>query len=230
MDIGIIGSGQVAQTLAGRLLELGNGVTISSRDTAQAKDRGWGVIPSAEDFAATQRELGRRAAAGSFAAAAAHGEVVINATAGEHSLAALEAAGEANLAGKILIDVANPLDFSAGMPPTLLYCNTDSLGERIQAAFPASRVVKSLNTVNAHVMVDPRQLSEPTAVFVAGNDKEAKDWVHHDLLERWFGWEQVLDLGDIGAARGLEMWMPLWLRLWGVAGTGAFNIRVVAST
>jgi predicted dinucleotide-binding enzyme len=116
------------------------------------------------------------------------------------------------------------------MPPTLLYCNTDSLGERIQAAFPDARVVKSLNTVNAQVMVDPRQLSDPTAIFVAGNDQEAKDWVHHELLERWFGWEQVLDLGDIGAARGLEMWMPLWLRLWGAAGTGAFNIRLVAST
>jgi hypothetical protein len=230
MDIGIIGSGQVAQTLAAKLLELGHHVMISSRDAAKPKDRGdWGAIPSADDFAAAQRRLGRRAAAGGFADAAAHGALVINATAGEHSLAALQAAGAGHLAGKILVDVANPLDFSAGMPPTLLYCNTDSLGERIQAAFPDARVVKSLNTVNAHVMVDPRQLTEPTAVFVAGDDQEAKDWVHHELLERWFGWEQVLDLGDIGAARGLEMWMPLWLRLWGAAGTGAFNIRVVTS-
>ena len=227
MDIGIIGSGQVAQTLAAKLLELGNRVTVSSRDTAQAKDRGdWGSFPAAEDFAAAQRELGREAAAGSFADAAAHGEVVINVTVGGHSLDALQAAGAANLAGKILVDVANPLDFSRGMPPSLLYCNTDSLGERIQAAFPDARVVKSLNTTNAHVMVDPRQLTEPTAIFVAGNDQEAKDWVRHELLERWFGWEQVLDLGDIGAARGLEMWMPLWLRLWGAAGTGAFNMRV----
>jgi predicted dinucleotide-binding enzyme len=231
VDIGIIGSGKVAQTLAAKLLELGHSVMVSSRDTAQPKDRGdWGVIPAAADFAAAQRELGWTAAAGGFADAAVHGEVLINATAGEYSLDALAAAGRANLAGKILIDVANPLDFSGGMPPTLLYCNTDSLGERIQAAFPDARVVKSLNTVNAQVMVDPRQLSEPTAIFVAGNDQEAKDWVHHELLERWFGWEQVLDLGDIGAARGLEMWMPLWLRLWGAAGTGAFNIRLVAST
>ena len=230
MDIGIIGSGQVAQTLAAKLLELGHRVTISSRDTAQAKERDWGVIPSAEGFAAAQRELGREAAAGSFADAAAHGELIINATVGGHSLAALEAAGAANLAGKILVDVANPLDFSGGMPPTLLFCNTDSLGERIQAAFPGARVVKALNTTNAQVMVDPHQLSEPTAIFVAGNDQEAKDWVHHELLERWFGWEQVLDVGDISAARGLEMWLPLWLRLWGAVGTGAFNIRVVAST
>jgi 8-hydroxy-5-deazaflavin:NADPH oxidoreductase len=231
MDIGIIGSGRVAQTLAAKLLELGNGVTISSRDTTKARNLGdWGTIPSAEAFAAAQRKLGREAAAGSFSDAAAHGEVVINATAGGHSLEALEAAGTLNLAGKILVDVANPLDFSQGQPPTLLFCNTDSLGERIQAAFPEARVVKALNTTNAQVMVDPRQLTEPMAMFVSGNDQEAKDWVHHELLERWFGWEQVLDLGDITAARGQEMWMPLWLRLMGPTGTAAFNLRIVAST
>ena len=231
MDIGIIGSGRVAQTLATKLLELGHRVTISSRDTAKAKDLGdWGTVPSAEAFAAGQRELGREAAAGTFAEAAAHGEVVINATNGGHSLEALTAAGAAALAGKILVDVANPLDFSKGMPPTLLVCNTDSLGERIQAAFPDARVVKTLNTVTAQVMTDPRQLTEATAMFVSGNDQEAKDWVHRELLERWFGWEQVLDLGDITAARGQEMWMPLWLRVMGAAGTAAFNLRIVAST
>ena len=150
-------------------------------------------------------------------------------TFGGHSLDALEAAGAANLAGKILVDVANPLDFSRGMPPTLLFCNTESLGERIQAAFPDARVVKSLNTTNAQVMVDPRQLTEPTTMFVSGNDQEAKDWVHHELLERWFGWEHVLDLGDITAARAQEMWLPLWLRLMGATGTAAFNLRIVAS-
>ena len=116
------------------------------------------------------------------------------------------------------------------MPPTLLFCNTESLGERIQAAFPDARVVKSLNTTTAQVMVDPRQLTEPTTMFVSGNDQEAKDWVHHELLERWFGWEQVLDLGDITSARAQEMWLPLWLRLMGATGTPAFNLRIVAST
>ena len=231
MDIGIIGSGRVAQTLAARLLELGNRVTISSRDPSREKEPGvGGAIPSAEGFAAAQRELGREAAAGGFADAAAGGEVVINATVGGHSLEALEAAGAANLADKILVDVANPLDFSGGMPPTLLFCNTESLAERIQATFPDARVVKSLNTVNAQIMIDPRQLTEPTAMFVSGNDQEAKDWVRRELLERWFGWEQVLDLGDLTAARGQEMWMPLWLRLMGAAGTAAFNLRIVAST
>jgi predicted dinucleotide-binding enzyme len=231
MDIGIIGSGRVAQTLATKLLELGHRVTISSRDTAKAKETGaWGAIPSADAFATAQRELGRDAAAGSFADAAAAGEVVINATSGGHALEALEAAGAANLAGKIVVDVANPLDFSQGMPPSLLFCNTDSLAERIQAAFPETRVVKSLNTVTAQVMTDPRQLTERTTMFVSGNDQEAKDWVRRELLERWFGWEQVLDLGDIAGARGQEMWLPLWLRLMGAAGTAAFNLRIVAST
>jgi predicted dinucleotide-binding enzyme len=231
MDIGIIGSGRVAQTLATKLLELGHSVTISSRDTTKAKDLGdWGTIPSAEQFAAAQRELGGAATAGSFADAAAHGEVVINATNGGHSLEALAAAGAANLAGKILLDVANPLDFSKGMPPTLLFCNTESLGERIQAAFPDASVVKSLNTVTAQIMTDPGQLTEATTMFVSGNDQKAKDWIQREPLEHWFGWEQVLDLGDITAARGQEMWMPLWLRVMGAAGTAAFNLRIVAST
>ena len=231
MDIGIIGSGRVAQTLAGKLLELGHSVMVSSRDTAKAKDGdARGAIPSADQFAAQQRELGSDAAAGSFADAAAHGELVINATAGAHSLDALAAAGAADLAGKILVDVANPLDFSAGMPPSLLFCNTDSLGERIQAALPETHVVKALNTTNAQVMVDPGQLPEPTAVFVAGNDQVAKDWVRRELLERWFGWGQVMDLGDITAARGLEMWIPLWLSVMSAEGSAAFNLRIVAAT
>ena len=231
MNIGIIGSGQVAQTLGDKLLDLGHRVTISTRDATVAKDRGdWGVIPSANEWVAGQHGKGHGdAAAGSFAIAAAFGDLLINATAGVASLEALGAAERSDIEGKILVDLSNPLDFSQGMPPSLAFCNTESLGERIQAAFPAARVVKSLNTTNAQVMVDPRQLTEPTAMFVSGNDQEAKDWVRHELLERWFGWEQVLDLGDIGAARGLEMWMPLWLRLWGAAGTGAFNIRLVTS-
>ncbi len=230
MDIGIIGSGRVAQTLGGKLLDLGHAVTISSRDVNQPKPLGErGTVPSAAEWAAAQRTEGADAAAGSFAHAAASGELVINATAGAGSLAALELTGAANLNGKIMIDVSNPLDFSRGMPPSLLVCNTDSLGERIQAAYPDVRVVKTLNTVGANVMVDPSQLGEPTAAFVAGNDAEAKAWVTRHLLREWFGWEQVIDLGDITAARGSEMYLPLWLRLWGATGATAFNIRVVTA-
>ena len=224
MDFGIIGSGRVAQTLAAKLLGLGHAVTVSSRDPQREKEG----LPSAAAFAAEQTLGGRTAAAGSFADAAAFGEVLVNATEGGHSLEALQAAGAELLEGKVLVDVANPLDFSGGMPPTLLFCNTDSLAERIQRAFPGARVVKTLNTVNAAVMVDPGALPEETTVFVAGDDQAAKDWVRDELLVRWFGWRHVLDLGDITAARGAEMWLPLWLRLWGATGTAQMNLKVVS--
>ncbi|MEI6727871.1 MAG: NAD(P)-binding domain-containing protein [Actinomycetes bacterium] len=228
MDIGIIGSGQVAQIVGGKLLDLGHTVTLSSRDTSQGKDRGeWGKLPSADEWVAAQRAEGADAAAGSFAQAAAAGELVINATAGGGSLAALEAAGASNLRGKILIDLANPLDFSQGMPPSLSVCNTDSLGEQVQAALPETRVVKTLNTVGAEVMIDPAQLGEPTTMLIAGNDAEAKAWVTKHVLREWFGWEHVLDLGDITQARGTEMYMPIWLRMWAATGARALNIKLV---
>lgn len=227
MRIGIIGSGVVARTLGGKLAEVGHGVTISSRDTRQPKESPTGPIPSADDWAAQQRERGFEAAATGFAAAAAFGEFVINATAGAGSLAALGSAGADNLRGKILVDLANPLDFSHGMPPALLVCNTDSLGEQIQAAFPDTRVVKTLNTVAAPLMVDPERLPEQTTVFVAANDGKAKAWVTEHLLRRSLGWERVVDLGDISSARGTEMYLPLWVRLFGVTGTGILNVRLV---
>lgn len=228
MKIGIIGSSTVAQTLATKLVEVGHDVTISSRDTSQAKDRGpMGIVPSADDWAAEQRGKGHEAAAAGFAATAASSELVINATLGTGSLAALQAAGADNLRGKILIDVSNPLDFSHGMPPTLSVCNTDSLGEQIQAAFPETRVVKTLNTVNAGVMVDPGRLAEETDVFVAGNDAAAKEWVAQQFLREWLGWKRVIDLGDITAARGAEMYLPLWLRLLGATRSAVLNVRVV---
>ena len=228
MKIGIIGSSTVAQTLATKLVEVGHSVTISSRDTSQAKDRGpMGIVPSADDWAAEQRGKGYEAAAAGFAAAAAFGEFVINATLGAASLAALQAAGAENLRGKILVDVSQPLDFSQGMPPTLTVCNTDSLGEQIQAAFPETRVVKTLNTVTAALMVNPGRLAEETDMFVAGNDAEAKEWVAQQFLREWLGWTRVTDLGDITSSRGTEMYMPFWLRLWGATGTAIFNVRLV---
>jgi predicted dinucleotide-binding enzyme len=228
MKIGIIGSSTVAQTLATKLLEVGHSVTISSRDTSQAKDLGaMGVVASADDWAAEQRGKGYEAAAAGFADTAASSELVINATAGTGSLAALQAAGHGNLRGKILVDVSNPLDFSHGMPPTLSVCNTDSMGEQIQAAFPETRVVKTLNTVTAALMVDPGRLAEETDIFVAGNDAAAKEWVAQQFLREWLGWKRVIDLGDITAARGAEMYLPLWLRLLGASGRAILNVRVV---
>jgi predicted dinucleotide-binding enzyme len=144
-----------------------------------------------------------------------------------HSLAALEAADADNLAGKVLVDVANALDFSAGRPPTLAVVNTDSLGEQIQRAFPAAKVVKALNTMNCEVMVDPAKVPGAHNVFVCGDDADAKQQVG-DLLQS-FGWpaESIVDLGGIEAARGAEMYVAFWLRLWGTLGTGHFNIGVV---
>jgi hypothetical protein len=217
MRFGVLGTGVVGQTIAGKLVEQGHEVMMGSRQAGNEKAVAWVA------------EAGDGGSEGSFADAAGFGEVVVNATAGGASLEALEAAGGENLAGKVLIDVANALDFSQGMPPTLAVCNDDSLGEQIQRAFPEARVVKALNTVNANVMVSPGALGEATNLFICGNDEAAKDEVS-GLLQT-FGWvkERITDLGDITEARGQEMYLPLWLRLYGALGTSEFNIGIVKS-
>jgi predicted dinucleotide-binding enzyme len=161
-----------------------------------------------------------------FADAAALADLVINATSGATAMAALVAAGEAALAGKVLIDVANPLDFSRGMPPTLDPVNTDSLGEQIQRAFPAARVVKALNTMNCQVMVDPGRVPGEHNVFLCGDDDAAKQAAAELIAS--FGWPSgsVIDLGGISAARATEMLLPLWLRLMGTLGHADFNFHV----
>lgn len=211
----MLGTGVVGQTLGRRLVGLGHQVMMGSRQAGNEKAAAWVA------------EVGADASAGTFADAAATGELVVNATSGAVSLAVLEAAGAGNLAGKVVVDVSNPLDFSQGMPPTLTVCNTDSVGEQIQARFAQARVVKTLNTVNADVMVHPEIVPGGHTMFLCGNDAGAKAEVR-DLLES-FGWPpgDLLDLGDIGAARGMEMYLPLWLRLWGATGTGHLNIKVV---
>jgi predicted dinucleotide-binding enzyme len=215
MRFGVLGTGMVGQTISGKLVELGHEVKMGSREAGHEKAVAWAA------------GAGEGASEGSFADAAGFGEVVVNATAGTASLEALQAAGADNLSGKVLIDIANALDFSQGMPPTLAVCNDDSLGEQIQRGFPDARVVKALNTVNASIMVEPDSLGESTNVFVCGNDDAAKASVI-ELLET-FGWlsGDVVDLGDISAARGTEMYLPLWVRIMGVRDTAQFNIRVV---
>jgi len=231
MNIGIIGSSTVAQTLGRHLLTTGQAVMISARDVDAPKDLGErGVVPAASVWATTNYDEGRQAAAGSFAEAAAFGELLINATSGTVSLDALGAADRSDIEGKILIDLSNPLDFSRGFPPGLAFSNYDSLGERIQAAYPGARVVKTLNTVNCAVMVDPAGLGEETDLFIAGNDAQAKAWVTETVLEGWLGWSRVVDLGDITAARAVEMYLPLWLRLLGATGTALLNVRVVVAS
>lgn len=215
MNIGVLGTGTVGRAIATRLVEVGHTVAMGTRDPSGG---------SAAEWLATVGRA-RGATVGTFAEAAAHGALIVNATSGAASIAALKLAGERNLHGKVLVDVANPLDVSGDGPPTLSVVNTDSLGEQIQRSFPDARVVKALNTVNAEIMVHPGRLSEEHIAFVAGDDAEAKATVA-DLL-RSFGWRSILDLGGISAARGMEMYLVLWLSLARAQGTAAFNIRLV---
>ncbi|HRQ09570.1 MAG TPA: NAD(P)-binding domain-containing protein [Trueperaceae bacterium] len=225
MRIAVLGTSMVGQTLSGKLSELGHDVMVGTRDVAQTLAK---TEPHPYGFPAfsTWQQQHPQVQLGTFAQAAAHGELLFNATNGAVSVGIFRSIGEAHLKGKILVDVANPLDFAAGNPPALAVANTDSLGEQLQRAFPDLKVVKALNTVTAALMVAPRQLANGEhTIFVSGNDAEAKDRVT-DILKDWFGWQDVIDLGDITTARGTEMYLPLWLRLWGKLGTGMFNVRV----
>jgi predicted dinucleotide-binding enzyme len=215
MNIGVLGTGVVGRTIGAKLAKAGYRVMLGSRTAAH------------EGAAAWARGAGPNASHGTFADAAAFGEILFNCTSGTASLAALERAGAERLAGKVLVDVANPLDFSRGMPPTLTVCNSDSLGEQIQRAYPATKVVKALNTLNCDVMVNPRLVEGHHQLFICGDDHDAKAAVVR-LLEAAFGWgpHEILDLGDISAARGTEMILPLWLRVMATLRTPHFNFRV----
>jgi predicted dinucleotide-binding enzyme len=199
MRIGVLGTGMVGRAIAGKLTELGHDVRVGSRTAGEDK------VP--------------------FAEAAAHGEVVFNCTAGSGALDALAAAGGENLAGKLVVDVSNPLARTdSGM--ALSVANTDSLGEQIQRAVPEARVVKSLNTINCQVMVDPASVPGDHVVFVAGDDEDAKAEATRLLGE--LGWppERVIDLGDLTAARAMEMYVMLWVRMVPVLGGPRFNISL----
>jgi predicted dinucleotide-binding enzyme len=222
---GILGTGVVGKTIAVRLDGLGHDVIVGTRNPEETLSRTDPDQYGNPPFGAWQEEH-PEVRLGTFAEAAAHGDMVVNATAGAVSLEALEQAGEDNLNGKILIDIANPLDFSKGMPPTLSVSNTDSLGEQIQRRFPEAKVVKTLHTMNAYLMVDPSQLAATDhTVFVSGDDAEAKARVS-ELLQS-FGWMDIIDLGDITTARGTEMVLPIWVRLFGVLQKPIYNFKIV---
>jgi 8-hydroxy-5-deazaflavin:NADPH oxidoreductase len=217
MKIGVLGTGIVGATIATKLIALGNEVMLGSRNPGSEKAMAWA------------QANGVNASQGSYAKTARFGEILFNCTQGTASIEALQSAGADNLKGKILIDIANPLDFSRGMSPTLSICNTDSLGEQIQRTFLETKVVKTLNTVNCEVMVNPALVPGDHDIFVCGNDAGAKARVA-DILKQWFGWRSVTDLGDISAARATEQMMPIWLRLYGALGTLHFNFRVVTAS
>lgn len=226
MKIGIIGTGMVGQTLAAKLTGLGPDVVIGTRDVPATRARTTPDLYGNPPFSVWQSKH-PKVRLGTFAEAAAHGEILLNAASGTGSIAALTQAGNANLSGKILIDIANPLDFSKGMPPSLTVCNTDSLGELIQRTFPSVKVVKTLNTVTALLMVNPEGVGGGDHhLYVSGNDADAKTTVT-GLLATWFGWKHVVDLGDITTARATEMLLPIWIRLYGVLKTPMFNFKIV---
>ena len=218
MKIAVLGTGMVGDAIGSKLVELGHSVMMGSRTSNNEKA-----------MAFVAKYAGGKASAGTFADSAAFGEIIFNCTKGMETLNILKSAGEHNLDGKILVDIANPLDFSKGMPPTLAVCNTNSLGEEIQAAFPGLKVVKSLNTMNCMLMVNPGMLNGGDHnVFMSGNDAEAKKQVAQILKS--FGWieNNIIDLGDITTARGTEMMLPFWLSIFISRNNGNFNFKLVS--
>lgn len=211
MKMGVFGSGSVGQTIAARLAELGHEVMIGTRDVNKLKE--WqSSNPSVK--------------LGSFAETASHGEMLFNAVSGAGTLEALQMAGESNLGEKVLVDISNPLDYSKGFPPSLLVSNTDSLAEQIQRAFPKVKVVKSLNTVTAKIMVRPREVANGEhTIFVSGDDADAKTQV--TTLLRSFGWDDILDLGGITSARGTEAYLLLWVRMYDGLKDSMINVKIV---
>lgn len=209
MRLAVFGTGMAGRTLAGGFARGGHDVTLGTRDPEVTRARG---------------DVSDDLALAAYADAAAPADVVVLAVNGGGALDALAAAGD--LTGKVVLDVSNPLDFSAGFPPSLSVCNTDSLAEQLQRAHPEARVVKALNTVNATLMVDPRSLADADhTIFVAGDDAAARSTVAGLLAD--LGWSDVVEFEALSAARGLEMWLPLWVRLMQNLGTAHFNLKLV---
>ncbi len=226
MKIAIFGTGMVGQTLALALQAKGHQVTLGTRDVAQARantqPHPWGM----PGFG-TWYQANSGIALATFADAAASGELIINATKGAAVLEILQTVPAAALTGKVMLDAANALDFSQGMPPRSAVTDTPgaSIGERLQAAHPQLRVVKGLNTLTASLMLNPAGVAGgDSTLFIAGNDDTAKASVV--ALLQTFGWKDVLDLGDITAARATELMMPVWMRLWGQLGSTPFNFKI----
>lgn len=218
--INILGTGMVGRTIARKMHQLGYDVYVGTRDVSATLSK------LSEKSQAALFEDGTATLA-SYDQLPADADIFINATNGAGSLAALQAVGSDKLMGKTVIDIANPLDFSNGMPPSLFVCNTDSLAETLQRAFPDTHIVKSLNTMNCELMMNPSLVPGHHAVFVCGNDAAAKSAV--TALLKQIGWADntIYDLGDISAARGTEMMLPVWLRLWQSLGTASFNFGII---
>ena len=196
MKVGILGSGDVGQALGRGFASKGYDVKIGSRDPSNPKLKDW------------LAKVGKKGSTGTFAETAAYGDIVVIATLGSAAEQAVDLAKPANLNGKLVIDVTNPLDFSKGMPPTNFTGLDDSLGERIQRKVPNGRVVKCWNTVPNSQMFNPT--FKDAEMLIAGNDPAAKKDVGKILKE--FGWKDSIDVGGIENSRWLEALVPLWVR------------------
>ena len=213
--IGILGTGVVGTTIGTKLIWLDYEVMIGSRTASNEKSLSW------------VDKNGSSASAGTFEEAADFGEIIFNCTRGDAALEIFKQAGLNKFDNKTVIDISNPLDFSKGMPPTLIpeYVNTNSLAEEIQKLLPEANVVKTLNIVNCDVMVDPGLSNGEPTMFICGNNNDAKEEAKIFLYQ--FGWQDILDLGDIKNARAMEMILPLWVRTYGVTGNAHFAFRVM---
>ena len=224
--IGILGTGVVAQTIAPKLVELGYQVTIGTRNVtktlAQSERNLYGGPPFKE-----WHKQNQKVKIGTFSDAAESGDIIFNCIKGDAVLNALKLFEAEIVNGKTVVDISNPLDFSKGMPPSLVpeLINTNSLAEEIQRRLPGANVIKALNIVNCEIMVNPRKSGGDPTMFVAGNSPKAKEEVKNILKQ--FGWTDIIDLGDLNGARGMEMMMPIWLRVWGATQNGYFGFKIV---
>ncbi len=225
MKISVLGTGTVGRVMSAFLQDHGHDVYLGTRDPEKTKNNNekdaWGSPSFAEWYSGNQSIR-----LATFAEAAEAGELIIIALSGKATVTVMSALPKESVEGKLVWDIANPLDFSNGMPPSLFISNTDSLGEQVQNALPGARVVKTLNTVTAALMVNPGAISGDHSVFMAGNDEDAKSQTA-SYLQEWFGWKDIIDLGDITQARGTEMFLPLWVRAYGALQTPMFGVKIV---
>lgn len=228
MKIAILGTGTVGRTLAAKLIELDYDIMMGTRNVAEKMvSTGTDMYGSPPFSEWIKSNPGVKL--GTFAEVAAFGDFIINATSGNNSVKALILSGSKNLAGKVLLDVSNPLDFTNETPALLQGLNnTNSLAEEIQNTFPDVMVVKSLNTMWTGLMVNPDLIGNGDHInYICGNKTEAKAKV--EKLLNQFGWknENIMDLGDITAARATEAILPIWIRVMGTLKTAVFNFKIV---
>ncbi len=215
MKIAVLGTGMVGKEIATKLISKGHQVMMGSRTKENENALKW------------VSEMKTKAQNGTFKEASVFSDkIIFNCTKGNFVFDVLESIGQENLKGKILIDISNPLDFSKGLPPTLTVCNNTSQGEQIQSLYPETNVIKSLNTMNCYIMLNPNKIKGNHSVFISGDNTSSKNEVKNLLNS--FGWENknIIDLGGIITSRGTEMLLPIWLQIYGALGTLDFNFHI----